>query len=279
MNAAAQDRSIAELSLGDKEGATDTLSQMRRLAHGTQVEIFGETETPPPQFVTQPVFRYSDQPRRIQDATLWAWTVNGRPGMFLKVESVLMPDGTKRPWIFCVSSVSEHLIDAQFPGGHRYQSQKRGVEYRLITDAPLPSANAVQRRRQMKQLALRFSATIIQEPTKPVTEEMRLLPRPVMEYTMEGEDLPTGAVFGLTSGGTNPDAFLIIEATDAGKGSELWKYVAARMTTGGVELRLDEVPVWTVPWVPPHPKPFDRWTFFRIARDHAALSEKASAEE
>ena len=53
------------------------LAEMRRLAEKTEVKLANQGELP--ELVTNPVFRYADQPRRFIDATVWVWTREGRP--------------------------------------------------------------------------------------------------------------------------------------------------------------------------------------------------------
>lgn len=91
---------------------------------------------------------------------------------------------------------------------------------------------------------------------------MRLLPKPIMEYTITGSSLPTGAVFGLTSNGTNPDAYLVIDLREGKAGQLEWHYGAARMTICKIELRHKDNVVWTQQWVRPVPTAFDTWTFY-----------------
>lgn len=256
----------AEVKSGSDRSQNDpVLKQMRELAESTKI-LVGSGGDGAPRLIPRPIFRYSDAAREIFDATLWAWTIDQRPVVFQKVESGLYDDGKRLRWTYCLASLSESLIEVKWSNGHRYKSSKPGIEYAAIAGAPRPAANRAVRRRQMKQLASRFSATITHNPDGPVVEEMRLLTRPVMEYSVGGETLPTGAVFGFTSNGTNPDAYLVIDLQQSSRGEFEWRYGATRMTICGIELRLDERSVWKTAWVAPRPIPFDAWTFFYTPR-------------
>jgi hypothetical protein len=99
----------------------------------------------------------------------------------------------------------------------------------------------------MKQLARRFSASIENLPDGGNKEVMRLLPKPVFLYPQRPE-VPTLAVFGLTSGGTNPDAYIILQV-ESDENELHWQYGARRMTTGGVSVKLDQDTVWETKWI------------------------------
>src|SRR5262245_20700702 len=82
----------------------ELLKQMRALAEKTRIAIKGSDRQP--EFLKSPIFRYDDQPRRFIDATIWAWTDQGRPVAFQKIEAVefgdpAAPDST---WQYCFAS-------------------------------------------------------------------------------------------------------------------------------------------------------------------------------
>ncbi|CAL1165964.1 unnamed protein product [Cladocopium goreaui] len=249
--------------------------QMRELAESTEVIAKTDDGERVAQLVEHPIFRYSDQPRDIYNATLWAWQLDGRPVVLQKIEAGIdHNDNTTPRWTHCLTSFSEHRVDVNWDGGRRYQSRKPGIEYRKIDNGPVPSDRLFVRRRQMKQLASRFAATITIDPSTGKVQEMRPLTTPLMEYTVSSDapadgkpPLPTGAVFALAANGTNPDAYLVIDLHEPRAGAATWHYGAARMTICGLDLRLDKQTVWSVPFVEPVPTPFENWTFYYSVRD------------
>lgn len=71
----------------------ERLRQMRSRAEATQVLQLHNGKQTTVKVIPQPVFRYSDQPRLILDATLWVWGHKGRPIALQKVEFYRRPEG------------------------------------------------------------------------------------------------------------------------------------------------------------------------------------------
>ncbi|HWB09835.1 MAG TPA: hypothetical protein VG826_11435 [Pirellulales bacterium] len=242
---------------------------MRQLAQKTNVH-YQENERKP-QLLEAPVFRYDDQPRRFLDATMWVWTDGGRPVAFEKIEAM---DRGRPQWATLFTSVSEGLLTVQWDESREYRSTSPGVDFR-----PLPSAPDVPARSSAQRLAARevvrgFSARILTDVGPDKTEEMRLLPAPIFEYTDPETKQFRGAIFGLTTGGTNPDVLILLEPRESGAKS-VWNYSVTRMTTCGVTLRYGEATVWKAEFCLPPANTFPTWTVFYTRRQEI---EDESAE-
>lgn len=239
------------------------LAQMRELAQKTQVRYRqGERQ---PQLVASPVFRYDDKPRHFLDATLWAWTDAGRPVAFEKIEAI---DSQTPIWQHCFTSASAELLKVEWADGRRYQTTSPGVEFRPLAEAPAVAAGAAQRKRQARELVREFSARIVTDLASNQSEAMRLLPRAIFEYSEPQSQAFLGAVFGLTTSGTNPDLLLLLEPRGEGETLQ-WNYAVARMTAGGVSLRYRGTPVWEVDFIE-RGKAFPNWVFFSLLGNEAA---------
>src|SRR5437867_833168 len=83
------------------------LDAMRKLNEQTSVTIADGLEPVQAELQRQPVFRYSDQVRGIQDAGLWLWTHAGRPVAFQKIEATRDLATNKRNWTYCFTTASE----------------------------------------------------------------------------------------------------------------------------------------------------------------------------
>jgi hypothetical protein len=241
-----------------EEGVSPLVRQMTTRLEGVQVFVFDQTVAREVRMIDRPVFRYSDQERFIDDATLWLWTDRGRPVALQKEEAGNFQG--KPVWTVCFASFSSGPVEARWPRDERQMTTKEaGCDFRAIPNGPEPAANARLAAQQLKQLARRFTAAHRGEADGRV--EARLLPRPIYEYSAPDDGISAGAIFGFAGHGTNPDGYILIELRKDSP-QEPWVYGCARMTTAAVEVSLDGQPVWSCDEVPPEPKYFDTWTFF-----------------
>ena len=97
------------------------------------------------------------------------------------------------------------------------------------------------------------------------SEEMRLLPTPVLEYTDPESKVYLGAVFDFATNGTNPARLVRLEPRWA-DGTPTWHYAAARMTNNGVMLKYRGEPGWQVELCPPPWTGLSTWTLFKTSR-------------
>jgi hypothetical protein len=239
------------------------LEQMRELAKATTVRYQDVDRVP--KLLDSPVFRYDDQPRRFIDATIWVWTDAGRPVAFEKIEAMVQ-DLPK--WGYCFTSVAEGLLDVRWSDGREFHSTALGIEFLPLIDAPAVPARSTTRKLEARKLVRDFSARILTDDRANTSEEMRLLPTPILEYGDAESKEFLGAVFGLTTNGTNPDLLILLEPRKS-DGQPTWHYAIGRMTIGGVTLKYRDNVVWTVDFYPPRPTAFPTWTFFYTLRQEA----------
>jgi hypothetical protein len=261
----------------DKSDASERQAlrqELRRRSEETEVyEIRGGAQVAG-QWVAEPLFRYSDQPRDILDAAVWTWLVDGRPIAFQKVEAYRDgPTNSKR--IYCLTSLSPGRISAEWPNRRRWSAQKPGAVFQPIPEGGAVADSPTGRLLQMKKFARRFTATMVDEPVDN-RQEMRLLPQPIFRYSHPQTGLIDGAVFGFASNGTNPDALLIIElqqpenkadaaASEVGSNSPTigeWRYAVTGMTQGGLSVKFNDREVWSKTYER-GPAEFENWLWFR----------------
>jgi hypothetical protein len=235
---------------------------MQSYAEGTRVAVLTAAGAQPAELVAEPVFRYSDVPREIPDATLWVWTRNGRPVAFQKVE-VNEWRGTSQ-WTICFASLADELIETRWTQRGDFKSTEPGVVFKTVPDAPAPADRALQRTLQIKTLKDRFSGSIDQGNGE--YEPIRVLPTPIFQYADPDSKLPLGAIFAMTSTGTNPDVLLLMDARPDAEGNLRWHYGIARLTSAGHQVKLGEVVVWDDPSVPTNNPVFETWTFYFLRR-------------
>jgi hypothetical protein len=237
---------------------------MRTYAEGTNIRLQGkkDEEEQTAELVPNPVFRYSDEQRAIPDATLWVWTRNARPVAFQKVEG--NNQGSPK-WTICFASLSEGLLRVRWPGAREYASRKPGVHFDPIPRAEPPAATARARTAQLKAIKDRFTGRLSVNNDGTGGAETRTMAKPIFEYSDPETKLPLGAIFGMTSTGTNPDLLLLIEARRDGDGKLRWEYAHARMTSNSLRVRLDNTEIWAEEDLPN--RAFDTWTYFFLARE------------
>ena len=236
------------------------LKEMRSAAAAIKVtEKVGE-QLRPAKLVEEPIFRYSDEQRFIRDATMWIWTVEGRPVSVMKLERYSFPD-PKRHWLFNVGSASPNLFTVQWPFDREFESKKPGLSFQPLKDAAAIAESKAARLSQLKQLARRFTATMTGGAADDAKTEMRLLPTPLFRYASPHDQIADGALFGLSATGTNPDAMVAIQWRGE-KESARWEFGVTGMTNGGLQVRLDDKPVWSQPYLVSRGQVFETWTYF-----------------
>jgi hypothetical protein len=258
------DQPSSSESAARKKLRVDNLKAMAERAGRARIRVAGnngkEDETTDCRLIPQPLFHYTDQPRRIIDATLWGWTVEGRLLAICKIENYEAGAHPEGEWLYCCGSLATGLVEAEFPDGHRWSARKPGIELREFAGAPPAGDGTAARLRQMKEIGGRFSATIV-NATSGNSQEMRLLPRPIYRYENGTSELPDGTVFGLTTNGTNPDAILVVELHRPAEAAPKWKFGVAGMTQEQLSVKFDGKEVWSKPHSPASGK-FDTWMFF-----------------
>jgi hypothetical protein len=231
----------------------------RARAEGVQVSVAAGGRTTKAAVHGTPLMKYTDVPRPIEMATLWVWEDDGLPVALGKVEAYRRKEGTK--WLYCFASVSTGLVEAKWPDGRLFQARKPGLEWATIK-GPAPQETAAGRRRQMKELFLRFSATT-RGGVSTTSEELRPLARPLHEYSSPKQGVVQGVLCGFAANGTNPDIIVALEAVSMAndKDPPSWRYGVIRMTTSGVAVKLDKSEVFTREFVKSL-EDRDEWTHF-----------------
>ena len=243
------------------------LTQMRELAEQTKVEM--QDSGSQAELIPSPVFRYDDQPRRFLDATIWAWTNQGYPVAFQKIEAKLHQSTGEPQWGYCFTSLSEEKLAVQWSPERQFRSKEPGIEWQVVPEGPVPAARNGERKRQARALARGFGGRIVIDPKTNRSAEMRLLPTPLLEYSEPETELLRGAAFGMEINGTNPDVLVLLEVREQ-QGKKAWNFAAARMTTGGITLNYGDKKVWQAEFVQPHTGPYPTWTFFPTPRTPVA---------
>jgi hypothetical protein len=237
---------------------------MREYAEGTTIAVVGRDDRSDIQLVPNPIFRYSDQPQLIPDATLWVWTRNSRPIAFQKVEGNDFGGG--QAWTICFDSLSEELLKVSWTSGRQYTSRTPGVAFKPIPDADAPAENPRQRAIQIRALKDRFTARLGVDAARKGGAEARTISKPLFEYREPESNNLIGSIFGMSSTGTNPDLLVLIEVRPGEDGKPQWQYAYSRITSNSLILRLDDKEIWSEVAVATSPGGYDTWTYYFLPR-------------
>ena len=230
------------------------------------------------QLVRQPVLRYTDEPIRIFDASLWVWTAHGRSVAVQKLEAYSPRPGTAL-WTTCLCSLTPGRITTTWPTkrngeARTFASTKAGIDFKPIPLTDVPGESKTARKLAVRRIARRFKAVAFNSPGK--ESPMRLMPSPVFEYIASG-DKPCGAVFALTRS-TNPDLLLSLELRPTKEGPRSWHYGVSRMLVRAARVQFNDETLVQLPAVPVNnTNVFDAWTFFYDKR--TALTERESESQ
>ena len=202
----------------------------------------------PKQMRLTPLFRYDDETRGYVDGTVWRLGETGRPLAVITAE--LHPNylGSGARVVYDFLSLTHRRFTATSPDIPGCSPRASAVVFKQLPNAPTTSTVAAKRLTQLKEQARRFSGTQeVQELDKSFIH-LRLLPREIDRYSPGPEELSDGAIFLFTNG-RNPALLLILE-TD-GKN---WRYGIGRLSMPStLEMRLDDMVVWSAPLIPSSP--------------------------
>jgi hypothetical protein len=182
----------------------------------------------------------------VLDGAIFLWEDDvGRPAaaaqIFLLKEAG-RPDGQ---WRHEFTSLATGPFMATEGGRPRWTPMVAGVSFRPIPGAPKPAETPQLRLRQMHDLAAEFRAE--DDFWGKGWNALRLLPRPIGRYGKPGGTPEDGALFAFVLG-TDPEAFLFIEARPGAKGQGLeWQYAFAPMTCWALKAERKGRVVWSIP--------------------------------
>ena len=240
--------SASRLAAGDeKTDSSESLQRMKAQIDTIEVAEITPDGPVPAKLRIDPVLRYADPVREFPDAAVWIWQVDERPVAICKIERIGVTGTADAGWQYCLASLSERLVTATWSDRFEWHAQSPGIQWKIIPDGPKPKETAAARLTQMRQTARSFSGVISNLPSMQ-TQEMRLLPTPLLRYTREKDRPIEGSLFALTSNGTNPDAVVLLEIAKTATGGDEWLFAAHGLTGDKVEVKLKEDTVLTFPY-------------------------------
>ena len=176
-------------------------------------------------FSMEPLLRFTDPTRRLQDATLWKLGEKGRPKAILVLEKY----SYHRYPSYELTVTSNAPPKSVSTDAFHWRPDRETIEWKTLKSPTPPSTRKLSRGSQMKQIAREFS---VSEKFEGQTYQLRMLPKPLLRYEDEKADLVDGSIF-VFSHGTNPELLLLVEAHQSKDDKLTWKAGFARL--GGAE--------------------------------------------
>ena len=187
----------------------------------------------------QPLLRWSNPTAGSVHGEVFVWHTDGRPAAIASIFRWYHPfkEGTVEIVSLCPVAVQAREKDRT-----DWECRDAGVKYVPFADARPPAAARGVRLGQMRELARRFSAELIDtRGGESVTRELRLLNHPLHRYNSPTYKITDGALFALAEV-TDPEVIVMIEAV-AGDSGPAWRYALARMNNHEMQVQLDDRPV------------------------------------
>ena len=191
------------------------------------------------------LFNWTNPTRQQERGAIYAWTHEDRP---LAIGSLFTYEiNSKVHAKHEFHSLSTGALNASYGGTTAWTPKEAGVKWQDFADAPAPRDTHGNRLLQMRQLARPFRAELISP--KAEKNELRLVPRPLLEYASPKAGVIDGVIFSFVVA-TNPEVLLLIEAFDEarnGKQATGFRYAFARFHYWNVIAYDGDRRVWEAP--------------------------------
>lgn len=237
--------------------------------------ISASTFTPHP----EPILRWSNPTVGQVFGEVYVWTDNGRPAVIASWYRWFSPD-----WGRTLEVCS--LVDGRMTGRANdiefWNTAETGLALKPLAEADVPAKTPAARLAQMRRLAGDFVAHLADTrgDDSGVTRQLRRLTHPVFRYPIANERATylDGALFAFVEG-TDPEAFLVLEATKAGD-SVKWEYGLVRMNSDALRVTYRDQTVWTVSKLKDplnlSKEPYALITSERVLKEPVASEKKAA---
>jgi hypothetical protein len=232
----------ADPPLDEKALAEDFRALAKREASAYTIRLEGSDR--PLTLQPEPVLKWSNPVVGTVFGEVFVWTDEGRPEVVASIYKYYSPR-THRANEF--HSLAVRKLRAERDGPVVWAPFRPGLELTQIPGAAAPADSASLRLRQMRALAQEFTGR--QTNREGVDRDMRLLTQPIYRYENTKGDLIDGAMFVFVLG-TDPEAFLLIEARRPLGGVPEWRFGAARMNSIHLRINHRGREVWNAPEIP-----------------------------
>jgi hypothetical protein len=168
---------------------------------------------------------------------VFLWTRGNRPAALVSIYEWHSPY-TDRTVEFL--SLLDEPMTATIGGKIVWRPSASELRWTAFEPRTVPASTAQTRLIQMRRLAARFQMVLDdrRNDDRGETQALRELTRPVFRYDCAETGLIDGGLFAFVSG-TDPEAFLLLEARENPETGASWYYALARMNTDALSVKLD----------------------------------------
>jgi hypothetical protein len=194
----------------------------------------------------EPILRFNNPVGVTRDGAIFLWIgEDGRPEA--AIQAFLMRSGV---WGHDFTSLSRTPLVAESPKRSPWHPS-RGLDFKPVSGAPKPGDSPEQRLRQMKEIVEGFVVSeefriSLDVPPKG-WEVLRPMTRPFARFGKAGTSTIDGGLFCYAQG-TDPEAFLMLEARESKDGVE-WHYAFAPQTICALKASWKGTEVWSAPFI------------------------------
>jgi len=232
----------------EKGGGPDAEEIHRRdaeqVVRAIEVEVLSGDEWLKVQRIEKPLLFYGDSTRENDRGSVWGWGEKGRPVALLELFQNV---NDRARWVYTICNTSGKKVRARRGGALWWQDNESASELKDIPGAGAPGTEALQRQRQLKQLAQKFTGHEFWDPNNS-RYELRRLERALYSYRDEAGGVLEGGLFTLANG-TNPEIMLFIEARADPKADAkaAFQYTVGRLSHAELHLEYEGKEVFKSP--------------------------------
>jgi hypothetical protein len=177
----------------------------------------------------KPLLKYTNPVRGDVYGHVFVWTHRGRP----EVIGAIFDHRTQGTAYTELHTLARAGVVACRDGREFWKPSKAGATFQAVPGAPAPAATGTVRLLQMRELSRGFS--VERDHPEDGKQAMRLMPHPIYRYASPERNTLDGAIFVFVDGTTDPEAYLLLEASGADR--KTWHFAFARMNL--VEFRAE----------------------------------------
>lgn len=226
----------AEEPVVDKATEKARQEEVSRLAVAKARELqvlSGESRTVPAKLHAEPLLRWSNPTAGSVHGEVFLWTIDSRPIAIASIYRWYHPfkDSTAE-----LVSVAPFGIEASANRETHWDTKHPGIKFSDLAGAAKPAESTNGRLVQMRTLARRFTAELVDtRGGDEVGRELRLLNQPAYRYACPSGKVLDGSLFAFVEG-TDPEAWIILEAIETTAGPQ-WRYALARMNRDALQIK------------------------------------------